>query len=189
MKTRPAVEYVLLGSLVQGPRHGYEIIRFLESDLGTTWRVGTSQLYSVLKRLEHKGLVRSTVETQETRPSRRVFSLTGEGKKVFESWLHTPTRHVRDMRVEFLAKLFFIRKCSREKGNELLDAQIRVLESIRDKLLRSRERETDPFSRLVWGFRLETIRAWMTWLEQEAVDFLKTSQRVERGEKDERDLR
>jgi len=76
MKTEPSTEYVLLGTLFFGQKHGYEIMQFLESALESTWRVSTSQLYVLLKRLEGKGLLQSSVETQETRPSKRVFCLT-----------------------------------------------------------------------------------------------------------------
>jgi len=34
MKDKPATEYALLGSLMSGPRHGYEILQFLETGIG-----------------------------------------------------------------------------------------------------------------------------------------------------------
>ena len=74
MKTKPSTEYVLLGALFLGPKHGYEIMQFLDSTLQSTWQVSTSQLYALLKRLEHDGLLESNLERQETRPSKRVFS-------------------------------------------------------------------------------------------------------------------
>ena len=157
---------------MSGPRHGYDIIQFLGTALDSTWYVGSSQLYSVLKRLEREGLVRSSVETQEARPSKRVFSITAQGKRAFESWLLSPTEHVREMRVEFLAKLFFIRKFSSPGGRELINSQIHVLKRIREKMGRSEKIRKDPFIRLVYGFKLETINAWLKWLEREARPFI-----------------
>ncbi len=172
MKTRPATEYALLGALMWGPKHGYEILQFLEASLGSTWYVGTSQLYSLLKRLERDGLVVSTVETQETRPSKRVFSRTPEGKEAFESWLHRPTAHVGDLRIEFLAKLFFFHRLSLRGGSELLGAQVQVLEQIRERIKERQQKEKDPYNKLVLGFKMTTLEAWLQWLIKEATSFM-----------------
>ena len=95
MKNTPASEYALLGALMTGPRHGYEILTFLRDGLDATWRIPTSQLYAQLKRLEGHGYVNSSVEAQESRPSKRVFEITDEGHNVFLAWVHAPARHVR----------------------------------------------------------------------------------------------
>ncbi|MBW1730137.1 MAG: PadR family transcriptional regulator [Deltaproteobacteria bacterium] len=172
MKTRPASEYALLGALMSGPKHGYEILQFLDSSLGSTWYVGTSQLYSLLKRLEREGLVVSSVEPQETRPSKRVFSITPEGKKAFESWVYCPTEHVRDLRIEFLAKLFFFHYLSLKGGSQLLVAQIQVLEQIKERLKEKQQKEKDPYSMLVLRFKMTTLEAWLQWLIKEATPFI-----------------
>lgn len=49
MTQKPPAEYVILGVLMLGERHGYEIMQFLGSALEATWRVSTSQLYVFLK--------------------------------------------------------------------------------------------------------------------------------------------
>jgi DNA-binding PadR family transcriptional regulator len=97
MKDKPATEYALPGALMSGPRHGYEILQFLETGLGPAWRISTSRIYVLLKRLDKEGLVGSTLETQDTRPSRRVFSIMPPGQKRFLEWLKSPTNHVRDL--------------------------------------------------------------------------------------------
>lgn len=83
MKTKPSTEYALLGALMAGAKHGYEIMQFIETAMGHTWYVGASQLYVLLKKLEQDGFLRSSMETQGTRPPKRVFSLWQAGKKSF----------------------------------------------------------------------------------------------------------
>ncbi len=172
MKTRPAAEYVLLGSLYSGPKHGYEIINFLRGSLGQSWYVGTSQLYAVLKRLEKERLVESWMEHQETRPSKRIFNLTNAGTKKFVQWIKSPSEHVRDMRVEFLAKLYFIKRYNFEWGAELLASQADILKEKRSALATLRKKEKDQYLRLVCSFKLATISAWLKWLEREAGNFI-----------------
>ncbi|MBN2126573.1 MAG: PadR family transcriptional regulator [Deltaproteobacteria bacterium] len=175
MKTRPSTEYALLGSLMAGPKHGYEIMQFLEEALGDTWRVGTSQLYALLKKLEGKRLLCSTLESQETRPSKRVFSLTPSGKRAFLAWQRRPTRHVRDLRIEFLAKLFFFHRLPIEGAQDLVESQIRVLQGVREKIEKKRSGERDSYNNLVIAFKMRTIEAWLDWLQREAAPFVSTA--------------
>ena len=171
MKDKPITEFVLLGALMSGPMHGYDILRFLEADLGPAWRVSTSQLYALLKRLESSGVVTGTMESQDTRPSKRVFSLNRVGKEAFMEWLKEPSPYVRDLRTEFLAKLFFFRKLSLQGCPGLVQEQIKVLEHVRERFITLREEETDPYKRMVFGFRTATLGGWLVWLKKEAVPF------------------
>jgi len=164
MKRRPSTEYVLLGILMSGPKHGYEVMQFLDSALESTWRVSTSQLYTLLKRLEGRRLLDSSVEPQETRPSRRVFALTDMGKEAFLKWLHSPTEHVRDFRIEFVGKLFFFDHLSLEGGLELIGAQIERLAASKEKIRQQLEREQHLFNKLVYGLKMETVACYITWL-------------------------
>jgi PadR family transcriptional regulator AphA len=173
MKTKPSTEYVLLGTLFSGQKHGYEIMQFLESALESTWRVSTSQLYVLLKRLEGKGLLQSSVETQETRPSKRVFCLTPSGKNAFLEWLRSPTERVRDLRIEFLAKLFFFHRLSLKGGNELVNTQVKALEEIKGRIQKRQDRENDPFNKLVLGIKVMTVESWLQWLRIEATQFMR----------------
>lgn len=168
MKTKPSTEYALLGTLMSGEMHGYEILRFFNEELGSTWHISTSQLYVLLKKLENEGLLRSSVEVQETRPSKRVFSLSPEGKKVFLQWLHSPTEHARDLRIEFLTKLFFMECLSIKGGSELIDKQIEIMERLHKRISEGENLEDVPFRKLVYGFKMTTIEIWIEWLKSKA---------------------
>ena len=173
MKNRLHTEYVLLGALFQGPKHGYEIMHFLDSSLQSTWQVSSSQLYVLLKRLEGQGLLRCALKAQKTRPAKRVFSLTPAGKKRFLEWLRSPVEHVRDLRVEFIAKLFFFHRLSVMGGEDLIKIQIKLLKGLEKKFRKGREKEGAPFKKLVFGIRLLTIEAWLQWLRKQATPFLR----------------
>ena len=155
-----------------GPKHGYEILRFLDSNLDPTWHINSSQLYLLLRKLEAERLLRSSVETQENRPSKRVFLLKPAGRKLFLGWIHSPTAHVRDLRIEFLAKLFFFNSLSLEGGEELIEAQIKILERIGGKIKQKQKSEKDSFNKLVLGFKIATVEAWIEWLVREASPFI-----------------
>ena len=176
MKDKPSIEYVLLGSLMSGPRHGYEIMQFLDSSLDSTWRVGTSQLYALLKRLERDGQVQSNMETQKTRPSKRVFSLTEAGRKSFLDWLKTPTTAIRYFRLEFISKLFFFHLLSLDGGPELVESQIREMRRQREKIKKKERQEREPFRRLVYGFKSVTVESNLQWLSKQGRAFVKKNE-------------
>ena len=173
MKNRLRTEYVLLGALYQGPKHGYEIMHFLDFALQSAWQVSSSQLYVLLKRLEGQGLLKCTLKAQKTRPAKRVFSLTPAGKKGFLEWLRSPVEHVRDLRVEFIAKLFFFQRLSVKGGEDLIKIQIGLLEGLKKKFRKGKEKEDDPFKKIVFGIKLLTIEAWLQWLRKQAAPFIR----------------
>ncbi len=172
MKTRPATEYAILGALRSGPKHGYDILQLLETKLGSTWYVSTSQLYVLLKKLEGRKWLRSSVAAQRKRPAKRVFSLTPEGEHAFEQWLLSPTKHVRDLRVEFLTKLFFIRDLGFSGGEALVASQVKLLETLKGTLLERRKQSKDEFRELVLDARIAGVLSWTEWLRTAAVAFL-----------------
>jgi DNA-binding PadR family transcriptional regulator len=168
----PPTEYILLGVLMQGPRHGYEIMRFLDSALKAAWRVSSSQLYNLMKRMEKEKLLESSIEPQATRPSKRVFKITEKGKGAFLDWLSSPTDHVRDFRLEFIGKLFFYHKLSLKGAMELTEAQIQVLHGVQQRLSKEKKEENDPFNVLVYDFKLETVRGQLRWLSRSAKNYV-----------------
>jgi DNA-binding PadR family transcriptional regulator len=171
MEGRSLTEYVVLGALIEAPRHGYEIKQFLGSALESTWRVSTSQLYALLRRLTKEGLIRGSLETQKTRPSKRVFTLTGKGEKTFRKWLHTPVAHVRNFRMEFLTKMFFLFHYSMPGARALVDSQIKELETRMEETRRRSQKDGDPFSGLVFQFKIKMMESLCSWLATDARAF------------------
>jgi PadR family transcriptional regulator AphA len=173
MKAETPTEYVILGALIPGSRHGYEIIQLLASTLEATWRVSTSQLYVLLKKLEKREWLKSRVENQETRPAKRVFKVTPAGERAFEEWLHTPVIHVRDFRAEFLSKLFFFYHLRRKGANGLVEEQIQVLEKLKGNLQKREKTEKDRFIKFVYRFKVEMVASLLSWLLREGCPFVK----------------
>ncbi len=65
----------LLSLLEDGPKHGYELMKTLESRSGGTYRASAGAVYPTLQQLEHEGLV-----TSEQREGKRVYQITEAGR-------------------------------------------------------------------------------------------------------------
>jgi PadR family transcriptional regulator AphA len=170
-RRRLPMERVLLGFLMEGPMHGYELHARAEAELGRTWTMGVSNIYSALKRLERAGQVESTLNPQENRPPRKVYRITPAGQRGFLDWLQGPVSSIRDMRVEFPAKLYFFHALGLEGIGKLIAAQATVCRE-RIEHLERRLTQCGPheFDRLVFDFRrrqIEAILAWLTYCRDE----------------------
>lgn len=151
---------------MQGPLHGYDLHRRAEDELGRVWRIGISNLYSALKRLEQEGHVQSTLTPQENHPPRKVYQITPAGQESFLAWVRQPVPTVRAMRVEFLAKLYFLRALGLEGAEALLAAQEEFCRERLARLERSATQcEPQAFDRLVFDFRRRQIEAIVAWLQ------------------------
>jgi PadR family transcriptional regulator AphA len=157
-------QWVLLGLLMQEPRHGYELHQFFipPSPLGHIWYLGISRLYKLLQNLEEQGYVEVAVETQETRPDKKVYHVTASGKEAFLGWLQTPVKGVRSIRVEFLGKLFLAQSLGPAMVQRLLDRQTESCEELLHTLEAAMPGE--GFEDLVLRFRAGQMEAALDWL-------------------------
>lgn len=83
--------YALLARLARKPHSGYELLQALKRPIGFFWQASQSQIYPELKRLEILGLVSFEVVEQTTRPDKKVYSITPEGRKALSAWAVAPT--------------------------------------------------------------------------------------------------
>ena len=166
--TTLTVEYALLGFVYDQPTHGYEIYQQLSAAQGLwqVWRMKQSQLYALLTKLEDEEYLVTTLQPQEARPPRKVYSLTTAGRSAFEQWLTTPVIHGRQMRLEFLAKLYFAYRQGPAVVAPLLDQQVLTC---RQWLAELQEQgntaaTADPFADAVHQFRITQVESFVTWL-------------------------
>lgn len=129
---RNTLRYIILGLLGARAMSGYDIKRAFDRSLATYWNAGASQIYTTLKALAANGLVSSEIVPQESRPDRRVYSLTETGRAALGAWLDepAPARFTKD---EFLTKLFFCGLTSDDMAlRHLEDHRAALLEQLAD---------------------------------------------------------
>jgi PadR family transcriptional regulator AphA len=162
------VEFAALGFLSEGPLHGYDLHQRMESALGSIWHVALSQLYNVLHRLSENGWIACREEPQEGAPPRRICRATPEGTRAFRAWATSPVEHLRDLRVEFVAKAYLLRRIAPEALPVLFGDQIALLRGILDSLSRQERIESDDpaIGEVVLSFRTQQLAGAISWLEE-----------------------
>src|SRR5215471_4136605 len=101
------ITYGILGLLaLWGPLSGYDLKHISDQILAPMWGVVQSQVYKELRRMKDLGWVEMEREEQESRPDRKVYSITGEGYAALRSWQTQPPE-VFQIRDELLLKVLF----------------------------------------------------------------------------------
>jgi DNA-binding PadR family transcriptional regulator len=163
------IEFALLGLIHEKPMHGYDLHKELQSldGIALIWKIKQSQVYAVLDKLENEGLLFSRMVVGEVYPQRREFYLTAPGKEALKEWRETPVEHARDVRQEFLARLYFAEKCSQAAALALIARQERVCEGWLASLVEQLAAldENQRYERFVFHFRIEQIRGMLVWLD------------------------
>lgn len=72
--------FLVLMALMDGPKHGYEIAKFIEARSNGFFRMPFGTLYPILHRLEKDGMLLSESADNEDR-GKKTYKLTAAGRK------------------------------------------------------------------------------------------------------------
>jgi PadR family transcriptional regulator PadR len=82
---RSCHETLILASLAEGPRHGYQMALEIEDRSGGAFRFNHGTLYPILHKLESGGYIEGTWAEPEGKRKRRQYALTAAGRTHLES--------------------------------------------------------------------------------------------------------
>ena len=116
--------YVLLSLLAREPMSGYDLAAVLKQRFAPFWPIGHTQIYPALAQLEERGFVRyHLVEQHATRPDKKVYEITEEGRATLQQWVESPTSPVI-LRDEFFLKAYSLWLADPERMKEVFREQI-----------------------------------------------------------------
>jgi DNA-binding PadR family transcriptional regulator len=171
-------EHALLGllALAGGTAHGYDLARQFRrgQPLGEVIRLEPAMLYKHLKKLARLGWLTMTTEDQAPRPPRQICHLTSSGEAELRRWLGEPVARTREIRLEFLVKLYFAMHLAPELALHLATEQRGVMLQLANSLTEQRTALQTPanaspgddlfFQDLVLDLRLRQTHAAAEWL-------------------------
>jgi DNA-binding PadR family transcriptional regulator len=120
-----SIAHAILGVLMDGDQHGYELARLLACRIGGE-PYNTGQIHQALEQIERDGWAVSQVAVEGSR-RRRQFRITPPGRSAFLRWLVQPVAPPRSVRDEMLVKLVFVAERDRAAAVRLLEARKRDL--------------------------------------------------------------
>ena len=172
-------EHAILGLLAvsdTGSGHGYDLARQFSPDapLGDVLRLEPGMVYHHLKKLERLGWVTVVPGGTPGRPARRVFALTSSGREELERWLAEPVAHTREIRLDFLVKLYLALLLDPTLAVRLVGEQRErcsvLVDSLTDRLRKAGDAKSGKsptrFGAMVLDMRLAQTKAALAWLDR-----------------------
>lgn len=166
-------EFALLGFLIVGPDHGYNLHQKFQAELGNVWRLSQSQAYAILKRLEARGDITGQQVEQDKLPPRQSLRITAQGKRRFEEWLLESGHNARSIRLEFLTRLYFSSRHYPAQTARIYAAQCAGIRASIKRLenLISHAPPEQVYNRLSLELRLRQLRLLQDWMREIQAQF------------------
>ncbi|NTW00710.1 MAG: molybdate ABC transporter substrate-binding protein [Oscillochloris sp.] len=162
------IEHALLGFVREQPMHAYAIYQQLSAPdaLGSVWHLKLSYFYALIVKLEHAGYLVASQEAQGARPARKVLHLTAAGEAAFTTWLSTPVADPAQLRLDFLARLYFAQRAGPAAVRTLLSAHRIAIRSWRDDLRALLvQRVSQPDGGIFLQLRVRQLESFLSWLD------------------------
>ena len=173
------LEFAVLGLLHEGPTHGYDLRRRLNTALGPFRALSYGTLYPALKGLFDRGLIAQTTDPlgPSGKRARVVYELTATGKEHFADLVARTDATSYDVGAAlgvpavtgFDVRFAFFTRTEREVRIRILEGRrSRVeedLERVRERAARGRER-LDAYTSALQQYGEETSEREVRWLSE-----------------------
>jgi DNA-binding PadR family transcriptional regulator len=165
---QPVPDEVILGLLKAQPGHGYELLECFRSraQLGHIWRMSTSQLYAVLKRLELEGAIVGQAVEAINAPKRIVYRVTEHGYRQLEAWLLDPhpSSSIHRIRVLFLSRIYIANLLS-IPIEQIVTAQVQACQQQCEVFRVQRNTNPSEIEGLTLDFVIQQLESAIHWLK------------------------
>jgi DNA-binding PadR family transcriptional regulator len=128
------IDILILSQILKGPKHGYEIKRKIECNLGNNVVVNNNMLYPALRHFEDQGIIRKVVVAQKGKPSRTVYHATPKASRHFKSLLNDFPREMASNQKEFFIRVIFLSQLNASQRRRILASRKSSLESQRARI-------------------------------------------------------
>jgi DNA-binding PadR family transcriptional regulator len=118
-------EYAVLGLVSKKPAYGYELQRLLSGrhGLGLVCPVEPASVYAILKSLSGLELINGQWDNSAY-PHKAIYTTTDNGDLEFQRWLTQPVARIRQIRQDFMVKLYFLLEDNPRMAHDLIEAQV-----------------------------------------------------------------
>ena len=161
-------EYAVLGLVRRRPTYGYELQRRLGDGrgLGRVCPVEPAMVYAILKSLSGLEMIDGEWDRSEY-PPKAIYAATAEGDATFQRWLRSPVARMREVRLDFLVKLYFALDEEADLAPALVEAQIEVCRDYAAAIEVELANEAPVgFDAIVLGSKVTAARLTRQWLEE-----------------------
>ncbi|MBN1255037.1 MAG: PadR family transcriptional regulator [Deltaproteobacteria bacterium] len=132
---------VIMGLLMRGPTHGYDLKQTLEKELSPFFEVSSAPLYYTLKKLEQEGFVNKWSTVSGNRPTKYVYSLTAKGQEEITELMLKNITYLHRPSFNLDISLFFLNFLNPQDVVKTLKKRLKELRKLRFVLDRQKKEE------------------------------------------------
>ncbi|MBT2288832.1 helix-turn-helix transcriptional regulator [Paenibacillus albidus] len=160
-------DILILGQLLAGPKHGYEIKKNVQEALGKSFEINNNLLYPALRRFQEMGALMKEVEKADGKPDRHVYLLTETGEEIFNGLVRDFPGKAAANQLEFLVRVALFDRLEPELQLEILHKRLTVLDEEMERnrqfdLVQSQKR----FTMEVIRFKIAETEHERAWVKQ-----------------------
>jgi DNA-binding PadR family transcriptional regulator len=169
------IDLMILGSLLLGAAHGYELKKRVTDSFGLLYpNLSNSVLYPRLAKFGREGLIKGKVEPQRDAPDRKVYRLTGAGFEHVKSLVATPIKLSRSTggtyADELTVHIVFFSLITKEERRRVIEPYYNIaLERYDDavtKLGKSTSKKRDKFNVALLEFAVSALKNTIEFYEK-----------------------
>ncbi|MEV5027045.1 PadR family transcriptional regulator [Paenibacillus sp. LPE1-1-1.1] len=160
-------DILILGQLLSGPKHGYEIKKNVQEALGESFEINNNLLYPALRRFLTMGAISKKIEKTEGKPDRHIYLLTNAGEEIFNELIRDFPRKSAANSLDFMVRVALFDRLEPDVQLEILRKRLTVLEEEMGRYRKFDEVHTENrFTAEVIHFnRTQTEHEW-TWVKK-----------------------
>ena len=143
-------EFLFLGLLAEGPKHGYEIKLQLEEDLSPNIGLQIKSIYYPLQKMESTGLIEKEIGRREGRfPEKYVYRITPKGRKKFDELIEHSLLSVERPFFQIDLAFYFLPLVDKSMAKRRLKGQVYFVKKgqkrINPSAIRRKNKNSKPY--------------------------------------------
>jgi DNA-binding PadR family transcriptional regulator len=128
-------EFLFLGLLADGPKHGYEIKLQLEEDLGPNIGLQIKSIYYPLQKMETTGLIAKEMARREGHfPEKYVYRITPKGRKKFDELMAQSLVSIERPFFQIDLAFYFLPLVDKSMAKRRLKVRFTLLKKVKKEL-------------------------------------------------------
>lgn len=161
------IELLILIQIEMAPKHGYEIKKEIQRDLGYLTDVNHNMLYPTLRRFTEQGLITKKINKQDGKPNQFVYEITAAGKTKIMDLINAFSEKDAKHQIEFLIRVSLFKRISQENQLRILNMRKKDLEALWADLKKREGKHVDDLYRNeVLRVSISQVRGEMLWIDE-----------------------
>ncbi|MGW8821829.1 helix-turn-helix transcriptional regulator [Paenibacillus lautus] len=161
------LELLILIQIDKSPKHGYEIKKEIQKDLGYLMDVNHNMLYPTLRKFTDEGFVRKHRNEQEGRPNQYVYEITEAGREQIANLINEFTEKDAKHQIEFMVRVSLFDRISKEDRNRILHRRKKDLEELLSDIERRLDEGGDELFRdEVLRYSVSQVQGELAWIDR-----------------------